>query len=68
MSDDPRRTDVLKHGVGYDLVMIEDRGRLAVGIRCHTCQRISFHPTDVRQRYCGACSKFHEADLLSHEP
>jgi hypothetical protein len=58
---------VLKHGTGYDLVIVEDRSRLVLGIRCHTCQRLSFHPKDVTGRYCGACHVFHEDGLLSHE-
>ena len=63
---------VLKHGVGYDLVVAQDGERdlpkkLVLGIRCHTCQRISFHPKDIRERYCGACHVFHEAHLLDHE-
>ena len=61
---------VLKYGVGYDLVVVEDRSRhvgldptpivLVLAIRCHRCQAISFHPSDVRERYCGACHRFHE--------
>lgn len=58
---------VLKHGIGYDLVVVEKRSRLVMGIRCHTCQRISFHPKDVSERYCGACKVFHEESLHAHE-
>lgn len=50
---------VLKHGVGYDLVVHRETKRLVLGIRCHTCQRVSYHPQDVEQRYCGACHRFH---------
>lgn len=28
-------------------------------ITCWTCGRTSYHPEDVRHRYCGACSVFH---------
>jgi hypothetical protein len=56
----PPPPGVLKHGLGYDLIVVEDRSRLVLGIRCQTCRRISFHPTDVQQRYCGACRVFHE--------
>jgi hypothetical protein len=52
--------DTLKYGRGYDLVYVLERGRLVLGIRCHTCERVSFHPTDIEQRYCGACHVFHE--------
>jgi len=33
-----------------------------VSIRCPRCGRVSYHPEDVRQRYCGACHAFH-ADM-----
>jgi hypothetical protein len=26
-----------------------------VGYRCVRCQRITYHPDDVRQRYCPCC-------------
>lgn len=68
---------VLKHGVGYDLVVVHEplaqtpaqptRPRLVLGIRCHRCQRISHHPQDITERYCGHCHVFHEAHLLDHE-
>lgn len=58
---------VLKHGVGYDLVVVADKKKLRLAIRCHTCHRISFHPKDVTERYCGACHVFHEDGLLAHE-
>jgi ribosomal protein L37E len=72
-------TRVMKHGGGYDLVVtqIEVRrtrsgepifdGRMTLGIRCHTCGRVSYHPKDVEERYCGACHRFHEEHLLDHE-
>ena len=58
---------VLKHGVGYDLIVDETTGRMIVGIRCHTCQRVSFNLTDIKERYCGACHVFHEAGLLDQQ-
>ena len=58
---------VLKHGIGYDLVINRDTGRLILGIRCHTCARVSYNVNDIEQRYCGACHVFHEAHLGSHE-
>lgn len=61
------RPTVLKYGVGYDLVVVADQEKLRLAIRCHTCRRISFNPTDVYERYCGACHVFHEDSLLSHE-
>ena len=64
--------NVLKFGTGYDLVSVEVRSRLGrprlvLAIHCHTCGRTSFHPTDISERYCGACKVFHEENLLAHE-
>jgi ribosomal protein L37E len=58
---------VLKYGIGYDLVVVEERSRLVLGIRCHACDRTSFHPKDVTERYCGACHVFHEDRLGSQQ-
>lgn len=55
---------VLKHGIGYDLVVATEPKRLVLGIRCHVCQLVSFHPTDISERYCGHCHVFHESPLL----
>jgi len=30
------------------------------GIRCQTCNMISFNPNDINNRYCCNCHKFHE--------
>jgi hypothetical protein len=51
---------VLKHGIGYDLVVNHETRRLVLGIRYHTCGRTSYQPKDVEERYCGACKKFHD--------
>ena len=58
---------VLKHGTGYDLIISQKGQRLHLAIRCHKCRRVSFHPKDIYERYCGACHVFHEDGLLSHE-
>jgi len=29
-------------------------------IKCLTCGHTSWHPDDVRQRFCGYCKVFHE--------
>jgi hypothetical protein len=39
---------------GYELI---DGGK---GIRCLRCGRTSFHPIDVRERYCVNCNVFHD--------
>ena len=36
---------------------------MAESITCPKCGRTSYHPEDVRQRYCGACHRFHD-DML----
>jgi len=61
------KLSVMKHGIGYDLVIDESVGRLVLGIRCHTCGRVSFNPTDITERYCGACHVFHEERLLNQQ-
>jgi len=58
---------VLKHGIGYDLIVHDEGTRLVLAIRCQTCQRVSFHPKDIHERYCGQCHVFHEDRLCSHE-
>jgi len=67
-NDDDLR--VLQLGVGYDLVLkghanVDGESTLVLGIRCHRCQRTSFHPKDITERYCGACKVFHEARALT---
>jgi hypothetical protein len=32
---------------------------MADSITCHICKRTSYHPEDVRYRYCGHCNAFH---------
>ena len=33
-------------------------------IKCLTCGMTSWHPEDVRHRYCGNCHVFHEGEDL----
>lgn len=35
-------------------------GRRGEWIRCIPCNRISYHPQDVAEHYCGACHRFHD--------
>lgn len=30
------------------------------GIKCLRCEKTSFHPQDIYQRYCAKCNRFHE--------
>lgn len=34
-------------------------------IRCLHCGRTSYNPSDVRERYCGFCHRFHEDDAMT---
>lgn len=36
-----------------------DHERLA-SISCPFCQRVSYNPNDIAQKYCGACHRFHD--------
>lgn len=56
---------------GYHFV----QGPHATGITCHACNKTSYHPQDVKERYCGGCHVFHQggadpplADLLNSRP
>jgi len=40
---------------------IGDNGRT---ITCLTCNMTSYHPDDVRHRYCGRCEVFHPAGAV----
>lgn len=35
------------------------------GIRCWTCGQVSFNQTDIKQRYCGKCHKYHDDGTTS---
>ncbi len=43
---------------GKSFELVTDRG--AEGIKCFRCDRTSYHPEDVRHRYCGYCHEFHD--------
>jgi hypothetical protein len=45
--------DIVAYGTSYLLI----HGDAA--IMCFTCGRVSYHPQDVANRYCGCCHKFH---------
>lgn len=36
------------------------RCRYADAISCPRCGHTSHHPSDIRERYCGACHAFHD--------
>ena len=46
---------------GYE---IAEDGR---AIKCLKCEMVSWHPEDVRHRYCGNCHKFHGAENQGDE-
>jgi hypothetical protein len=29
-------------------------------IKCLICERVSYHPKDISERYCGFCHRFHD--------
>jgi len=39
---------------------MEGDGILYNRIRCLNCNRVSYNPNDIRERYCGYCYVFHE--------
>ena len=47
------------HSATYKLVYRPDGGGPPVAIRCKGCGLVSYHPEDVRQRFCGFCHTFH---------
>jgi hypothetical protein len=50
---------VIPTAVTYRLV---DDGR---AIECLRCGMVSYHPEDVRQRYCGHCHRFHDDPIAA---
>lgn len=42
----------------YSIVTEGTQGRH--GLLCRVCERVSWNPTDVTQRYCGRCQLFLE--------
>lgn len=36
-------------------------------IRCVACDATSFHPIDIRRRYCARCGVFHDEDATLEE-
>lgn len=47
-------------GRGYELGAGCTETGCGEWIKCLACNRVSFHPQDVKERYCGRCHKFHE--------
>jgi hypothetical protein len=46
---------------GYLELRVVDKGRLS--ITCPVCHRVSYHPQDIAQQYCGACHRFHDDNV-----
>jgi hypothetical protein len=53
------RYSIASTGNGYDL--LTDLKDDSPAIRCRRCLRVSHHPRDVEDRYCGYCHAFHES-------
>lgn len=41
-------------------IIDDDRAVGGKAIRCELCGRTSYHPMDVREKYCGHCRRFHD--------
>lgn len=37
---------------------LTDKASLPASFRCPKCDAVSYNPSDVRSRYCGACHLF----------
>lgn len=37
-------------------------------IQCLICNRISYHPMDVKEKYCGNCHRFHDDQPKKGKP
>jgi hypothetical protein len=37
-------------------------------ITCPRCHLVSYNPSDIRERYCGFCHRFHTDPTLSPQP
>jgi ribosomal protein S27AE len=55
------------HCTGYALTQIEQSGVETAAITCLRCGLSSFNPTDIAEKYCGACHVFHEERPLMKE-
>jgi hypothetical protein len=61
-----RLTKLLIHLIGHTtctgyVIALTDGHTLS--ITCLICGATSFNPSDVREKYCGACHVFHEATV-----
>ncbi len=66
IDDDSRQTRLTKlwvHLIGhksYRGYVVAHVDGVTSSITCLICGRTSFNPTDIAQKYCGACHVFHE--------
>ena len=49
----------------YEIVTSED-GKYT-GIKCLDCGRTSYHPVDIKEKYCGFCHEFHSTKQRERE-
>ncbi|MDB4278246.1 hypothetical protein N9917_01450 [Deltaproteobacteria bacterium] len=42
----------------YQIILNDDG--VGHAIKCLVCDMTSYHPEDMRQRYCGKCHQFHD--------
>jgi hypothetical protein len=53
-------------GYTINLHAPKDRYDFGASITCHACNLTSYHPEDVKNRYCGNCHKFHDSINSEH--
>jgi len=41
---------------------------MSESITCPKCGKVSFNPNDIRERYCGNCSRYHDTMLQTATP
>ena len=42
--------------------IVEKNGQ--TGIKCFYCGKTSFHPMDVKEKFCGFCHQFHPIKIF----
>jgi len=51
-------TDISPFNIKGYIVGYDHKGHHC--IICLNCKKVSYHPEDIKQKYCGYCHKFHD--------
>lgn len=52
---------VVENKKAYQICEVEGKdGAKIRGIHCKTCGMVSFHPDNIKNKYCGNCKRFHD--------